>query len=159
MFGETNGGWNEIRCCSVPITGVQFVQKPSASLNSGATQTRDWQVGSTVSLLNQIIRGLSESAAKHGILIIVLFSEMCMVWHRFYTAALNISEHRQTQPAALREIWWEPDDTHRIQIALGIKRDQLDATCFIISLFNAQRVSDVNTSILRSLRLIWWVIS
>ena len=40
-----------------------------------------------------------------------------------------------------------------------IKRDQLDVTCFIISLFNAQRVSDVNTSILRSLRLICWVVS
>ena len=40
-----------------------------------------------------------------------------------------------------------------------IKRDQLDVTCFIISLFNAQHVSDVNTSILRSLRLILWVIS
>jgi len=40
-----------------------------------------------------------------------------------------------------------------------IKRDQLDVTCFNISLFNAQHVSDVNTSILRSLRLICWVIS
>jgi len=40
-----------------------------------------------------------------------------------------------------------------------IKRDQLDVTCFIISLFNAQHVSDVNTSILRSLRLICWVLS
>ena len=40
-----------------------------------------------------------------------------------------------------------------------IKRDQLDVTCFIISLCTAQHVSDVNTSILRSLRLIWWVIS
>jgi len=39
-----------------------------------------------------------------------------------------------------------------------IKRDQLDVTCFIISLFNAQHVSDVNTSILRSLRLICRVI-
>ena len=29
-----------------------------------------------------------------------------------------------------------------------IKRDQLDVTCFIISLFTAQHVSDVNTSIL-----------
>ena len=35
-----------------------------------------------------------------------------------------------------------------------VKRDQLDATCFIITLFSAQHVSDVNTSILRSLRLI-----
>jgi len=40
-----------------------------------------------------------------------------------------------------------------------VKRDQLDVTCFIISLFNAQRVSDVNTYILRSLWLICWVIS
>jgi len=40
-----------------------------------------------------------------------------------------------------------------------IKRDQLDVTCFIASLFNAQHVSGVNTSILRSLRLICWVIS
>jgi len=40
-----------------------------------------------------------------------------------------------------------------------IKRDQLDVTCFIISLLNAQHVADVNTSILRSLRLIFWVIS
>jgi len=40
-----------------------------------------------------------------------------------------------------------------------IKRDQLDVTCFIVSLFNAQHVSDVNTSILRTLRLICWVIS
>ena len=35
-----------------------------------------------------------------------------------------------------------------------IKIDQLDVTCFIISLFNAQHVSDVSTSIFRSLRLI-----
>jgi len=40
-----------------------------------------------------------------------------------------------------------------------IKRDQLDITCFFISLFNTQHVSDVNISILRSLRLIFWVIS
>jgi len=40
-----------------------------------------------------------------------------------------------------------------------IKKDQLDVTCFIISLFNAQHVSDVNTAILRTLRLICWVIS
>ena len=40
-----------------------------------------------------------------------------------------------------------------------IKRDQLDVTCFFISLFNVQHVSDVNTFILRSLRLTCWVIS
>ena len=40
-----------------------------------------------------------------------------------------------------------------------IKRDQLDVTCFFISLFNAQHVLGVNTSILRSLRLICGVIS
>jgi hypothetical protein len=40
-----------------------------------------------------------------------------------------------------------------------IKIDYLDVTCFIISLFNTQHVSDVSTSILRSLWLICWVIS
>ena len=35
-----------------------------------------------------------------------------------------------------------------------IKIDQLDVTCFIISLFNAQHVSNVSTSIFSSLRLI-----
>jgi len=40
-----------------------------------------------------------------------------------------------------------------------VKRDQLDATCFIITLFSAQHVSDVNKSILRSLWLIRWVTS
>ena len=35
-----------------------------------------------------------------------------------------------------------------------IKTDQLDVTCFIISLFTAQHVSNVSTSIFRSLRLI-----
>jgi hypothetical protein len=40
-----------------------------------------------------------------------------------------------------------------------IKIDQLDVTCFIISLFNAQHVSNLSTSILRSSRLICWVIS
>ena len=38
-------------------------------------------------------------------------------------------------------------------------KNQLDVTCFIINLFSAQHVSDVNTSILRSLRLIRWVTS
>jgi len=44
-----------------------------------------------------------------------------------------------------------------------VKGDQLDAICFIITLFSAQHVSDVNTAILRSLRLIRrvtsWVVS
>ena len=40
-----------------------------------------------------------------------------------------------------------------------MKRDQLYVTRFIISLSNGQHVSDVNTSILRSLWLICWVIS
>ena len=35
-----------------------------------------------------------------------------------------------------------------------IKIDQLDVTCFIISLFTAQHVSNVNISIFRSLRII-----
>jgi len=44
-------------------------------------------------------------------------------------------------------------------IVSWIKTDQLDVTCFIISLFTAQHVSNVSTSILWSLRLICRVIS
>jgi len=40
-----------------------------------------------------------------------------------------------------------------------IVEDQLDVTCSIISLFNAQHVSNVSTSIFRSLRLICGFIS
>ena len=40
-----------------------------------------------------------------------------------------------------------------------IKETNLMSLAFFTSLFNAQHVSDVNTSILRSLRLICWVIS
>jgi len=46
-----------------------------------------------------------------------------------------------------------------IRVCSWIKRDQLDVTCFFISLFSAQHVSDVSTSILRSLRLICWIMS
>ena len=35
-----------------------------------------------------------------------------------------------------------------------IKIDKIDVTCFIISLFTAQQVSNVNTPIFKSLRLI-----
>jgi len=50
-------------------------------------------------------------------------------------------------------------EVREVHLYSWIKRDQLDVTCFIISLFIAQHVSDVNTPILRSLRLICWVIS
>jgi len=52
----------------------------------------------------------------------------------------------------IRTIW-------TVDYGSWLKRDQLDVTCFIISLFTAQNVSDVNTSILKRLRLICWVIS
>ena len=54
----------------------------------------------------------------------------------------------------LSDVYWTVHHLHS-----WIRGDQLDVTCFIISLFNAQHVSDVNTSILRSLRLICWVTS
>ena len=41
-----------------------------------------------------------------------------------------------------------------IYIYIWIKIDKLDVICFIISLFTAQHVSNVSTSIFRSLRLI-----
>jgi hypothetical protein len=39
-------------------------------------------------------------------------------------------------------------------LRVSTKIDQLDVTCFIVSLFTAQHVSNVSTFIFRSLRLI-----
>jgi len=64
----------------------------------------------------------------------------------------------QYEPGFERELPLLSVTCHQFQ-RIWVKRDQLDVTCFIISLFNAQYVSDVNTSILRSLRLIRWVTS
>ena len=68
---------------------------------------------------------------------------------RCSVSTCNVCEWEVQKPCECPEYW--------------VKRDQLDATCFIITLFSAQHVSNVNTSILRSLRLIRsitsWVVS
>ena len=78
----------------------------------------------------------------------LLFYTKC-VFRIFYNFCLKYFSFYEE----LSEIW------SKIYVGSWIKRDQLDVTCFIFSLFNAQHVSDVNTSILRSLRLFYWVIS
>ena len=65
----------------------------------------------------------------------------------------------ETSAFKIQTPWNCPEESIQQTEDCWVKRDQLDVTCFIISLFNAQHVSDVNTSILRSLRLICWVIS
>ena len=102
----------------------------------------------------------------------------CKTGHSAYCSSCTVSWHITVQPVAillpvspifghiqggirqrkiqqwLFYVYWT---LHHLDS--WIKIDQLDVTCFIISLFNAQHVSDVSTSILRSLRLICWVIS
>ena len=60
--------------------------------------------------------------------------------------------------------WWKCNNETYVywtvrHLDSWMKIDHLPVTCFIISLFIAQRVSNVSTSILRSLRLICRVIS
>ena len=89
-----------------------------------------------------------------------------------FRATQNPNFREQRDGLAVIRVKWDPP--YRVYILIctctyvywtvhhldsWIKRDQLDVTCFIISLFNAQHVSDVNTFILRRLRLICWVIS
>jgi len=57
-------------------------------------------------------------------------------------------------PSNSKALITSPNNPTIPNIDCWIKRDQLDVTCFLISLFNVQHVSDVNTSILSSLRLI-----
>ena len=53
----------------------------------------------------------------------------------------NMSEHKSTNKSDVQQVGV------KVYICSCVKRDQLDVICFIISLFNAQHVSDVNTSI------------
>jgi len=62
--------------------------------------------------------------------------------------------HPKKQTTSATYVYWNVQ-----HLDSWIKSDKLDVTCFFIALFHAQHVSDVNTSILRSLRLICWVIS
>ena len=77
---------------------------------------------------------------------------LCVQWKNSWWWTEELSETCRVLFQKLKQIWGT-------SACSWVKRDQLDVTCFIISLLNAQHVSDVNTSILRSLRLICWVIS
>ena len=59
------------------------------------------------------------------------------------------TRHLHARSSFLYYVYWT---VHHLDS--WIKIDQLDVTCFITSLFTAQRVSNVSTSIFRSLRLI-----
>jgi hypothetical protein len=73
-----------------------------------------------------------------------------------------IFEYLKKLPRKFKFHWnhtWIKSTLYKDQYISWIKIDQLDVTCFIISLFNAQHVSNVSTAIFRSLRLICGVIS
>ena len=71
-----------------------------------------------------------------------------IAWQVFMKVLLNTTPNENVRTSLFK--------TARIT---WLKRDQLDVTFFFISLFNAQHISVINTSNLRSLRLICWVIS
>ena len=53
-----------------------------------------------------------------------------------------------------RQISYKNHLKSQLHANIWIKIDQLDVTCFIISLFTAQHVSNISTSFFRSLRII-----
>ena len=71
-----------------------------------------------------------------------------MFWQRCIWSSdrltCDVTSHaskRGSSHSSLSYVYWK---VHHLDS--WIKRDQFDVTCFIISLFNAQHVSDVNTS-------------
>ena len=109
---------------------------------------------------------------------ISLFTRICnsvqeflvIGYHKTHTEGIsNINAYHHLY-WAFQDLWCFKASSHNLYVYWTVhhldswvKRDQLDATCFIITLFSAQHVSDINTSILRSLRLIRrvtsWVVS
>ena len=80
-------------------------------------------------------------------------------WYKFWNNCCLAASWGESIMVCISVQSWGESITVCISVQSWVKRDQLDVTCFIISLLNAQHVSDVNTSILRSLRLMCWVIS
>jgi hypothetical protein len=70
----------------------------------------------------------------------------------FSVSPIVHASSRSTLTAAENKIWHITSTLKYVDT--WIKIDQLDVACFIISLFTAQHVSNVVTSIFRSLRLI-----
>jgi len=93
--------------------------------------------------------------AQNQVAQFVMYIWFQVYWDQMVTLKLYLHTHPSMHKhTAVSYVYWT---VHHLDS--WIKRDQLDVTCFIISLFTAQHVSDVNTHILRSLRLIWWVIA
>ena len=88
-------------------------------------------------------------------------SQLCSFWQVFLASCVLSpyiflsspfsNSHSLISPHNIRDqsyVYWT---VHHL--GSWIKIDQLDVTCFIISLFPAQHISNVSTSIFRSLRL------
>ena len=109
---------------------------------------------------------LGSAAHKYQAPFISLFNQLDaqnLFHNKFYFMPLHVSStcaHRQEVKITLHSLWYHHTVTSecpkitKIQFYNWIKIDQLDVTCFIISLFTAQHVSNVSTFIFRSLRLI-----
>ena len=67
---------------------------------------------------------------------------------------VNITIHLPHSSNMFRWIWCLLDRAWLWQLK---KKDQLDVTCYFISLLCAQHVSDINISIIRSLHLFCWI--
>jgi len=76
-----------------------------------------------------------------------------------YLALYGDKVHHSRENTAIQASGWTFFRKFMKLLYNWIKTDQLDVTCFIISPFTAQHVSNVSTSIFRSLWLICWVIS
>ena len=93
-------------------------------------------------LLTSALYGADWLVLRPGVSYVALFHGKCS----WYTLSKKVV---WALDSPLTYVYWT---MHHLDSRIII--DQLDVTCFTISLFNAQHVSNVSTSILRSLRLI-----
>ena len=98
-------------------------------------------------------RTSDELAAQFTLRLLVSLWSSCRLPHRIVDCVPTFRKTQLPHDAETPKYDSQLSTVSIFHLHSSIKRDQLDITCFIISLFNAQHVSDVNTSILRSLRL------
>ena len=119
-----------LRCCATVGTAVAQRLRCCATVGTAVAQRLRCcaTVGTAVAQRLRCCATVGTAVAQR---LRCLWSETCWSNFKYFITILTVSTNY---------IW--------------IKIDQLHVTCFIIILFTAQRVSNVSTSIFRSLRLI-----
>ena len=140
-------------CWIIGVVGLEWYPFCASACKTDTTPTPPHRNSNTHRTKNNTTNVVIQQNSRKLLMMDILMSETCWAHKKWNNIASDIKLVFYSSTYIV---------VCKIEISFlysWVKRDQLDATCFIITLFSAQHVSDVNTSILRSLWQIRWVSS